>query len=151
MNFLDKLAVHSVVEAKVKERLLDLQSALNDALADTADDSKSTAGDKHETSRAMAHLEQEKLGTQYAEAMKVQELLHRIDPSIAHTKIALGSLTETSIGWLYLSVGLGQIELDHEKVFCLTPAAPLGKVLLSKKAGDEIDWQGKKIQVLSVK
>lgn len=151
MNYWDKLDVHNALEAKAKDRLKELQSALNDALAATSDDSKSTAGDKHETSRAMAHLEQEKLGAQYAEAQKVMEMLHRIDPAKENTSIVLGSLAETSIGWLYLSVGLGQIELENEKVFCLTPAAPLGRVLSGKKAGDEIEWQGKKIRVLSVK
>lgn len=151
VNYWDKTVVYSAVESKVKDRLNELQSALNDALAATSEDSKSTAGDKHETSRAMAHLEQEKLGLQYAEVLKVQELLHRIDPKVENEKVGLGSLVETSIGWLFLSVGLGQIELEGEKIFCLTPIAPLGKVLLGKKAGDEIDWQGKKIQVLSVK
>jgi transcription elongation GreA/GreB family factor len=151
VSYWDKSIVYSAVESKVKDRLIELQSALNDALAATADDSKSTAGDKHETSRAMAHLEQEKLGLQYAEALKVQELLHRIDPKVKNEKVGLGSLVETSMGWLFLSVGLGQIELKDQKIFCLTPIAPLGKVLIGKKAGDEIDWQGKRIQVLSVK
>lgn len=151
MSYWDKSVVHSAVEVKVKLRLQELQAALNDALAATADDSKSTAGDKHETSRAMAHLEQEKLGAQYAEAQKVMEMLHRIDPFRENTTIVLGSLAETSIGWLYLSVGLGQIELDDKKIFCLTPVAPLGQVLLGKTVGDEIHWQGKKIQILSVK
>jgi transcription elongation GreA/GreB family factor len=148
---MDKLAVHRTVEQKVMERIHHLQLALDDAMEATADDSKSTAGDKHETGRAMSHLEQEKLSTQYTEALKLQEMLHRIDPSAENNSIALGSLAETSIGWLYLSVGLGQIDVKGTKVFCLTPMAPLGKVLLGKKAGDDIDWQGKKIKVLSVR
>jgi transcription elongation GreA/GreB family factor len=148
---MDKLKVHRFVEEKIQERIDALQAALNDAMEATSDDSKSTAGDKHETSRAMAHLEQEKLGAQYSEALKLKEMIHRIDPSKENTTVALGSIAETSIGWLYLSIGLGQIDISDEKIFCLTPIAPLGKALLGKKAGDEIDWQGKKIQVLSVR
>lgn len=67
---MDKLLVFQALERKVEERIQHLQLALDDAMQATADDSKSTAGDKHETSRAMAHLEQEKLGSQFSEALK---------------------------------------------------------------------------------
>ena len=44
----------------VESKLTNLQSALASAREAVSDDSKSTAGDKHETGRAMAQLEQEK-------------------------------------------------------------------------------------------
>lgn len=45
-------------------KALTLEEELNDIKEALFQDSKSTAGDKHETSRAMAQLEQEKLGKQ---------------------------------------------------------------------------------------
>lgn len=147
---MDKHIVHQTVEAKIRSRITDLQFALNDAMEATSDDSKSTAGDKHETSRAMAHLEQEKLGNQYSEAIKLLEILHRIDPSINTNTIRIGSLVETSMGWFYLSVGLGQIVIDGKTVFCLTPLAPFGQLLLGKKTGDQLEWQGKEVKLLEV-
>jgi hypothetical protein len=147
---MDKHIVHQTVEAKIRSRITDLQFALNDAMEATSDDSKSTAGDKHETSRAMAHLEQEKLGNQYSEAIKLLEVLRRIDPSINTNTIRTGSLVETSMGWFYLSVGLGQIVIDGKTVFCLTPLAPFGQLLLGKKTGDQLEWQGKEVRVLYV-
>ena len=151
MISLDKLSVHETALELLRKKISLLRNIIEDNREGLISNSKSTAGDKHETSRAMAHLEQEKLGAQYSEALKLKELIHRIDPSKVNTTVVLGSLAETSIGWLYLSIGLGQIDISDEKIFCLTPIAPLGKALLGKKAGDEIDWQGKKIQVLSVK
>jgi hypothetical protein len=147
---MDKHIVHQTVEDKIRSRITDLQFALNDAMEATSDDSKSTAGDKHETSRAMAHLEQEKLGNQYSEAIKLLEVLRRIDPSINTNTIRIGSLVETSMGWFYLSVGLGQIVIDGKTVFCLTPLAPFGQLLLGKKTGDQLEWQGKEVRVLYV-
>lgn len=147
---MDKLIVHQTVEAKIRSRITDLQFALNDVMEATSDDSKSTAGDKHETSRAMAHLEQEKLGNQYSEALKLLEVLRRIDPSINTNKIRIGSLAETSMGWFYLSVGLGQIVIDGKTVFCLTPLAPFGQILIGKKSGELLQWQGKEVKVLEV-
>lgn len=147
---MDKLLVFKALERKVEERIQHLQLALDDAMQATADDSKSTAGDKHETSRAMAHLEQEKLGSQFSEALKIKEMLMKLDLSKENITISLGSLVETSIGWLFLSIGLGQLEIDGKMVFCLTPMAPLGKALLNKKAGEAIDWQGNKIEIISI-
>jgi len=147
---MDKQRVHQALQVKAQARLSDLQAALNDAMAATADDSKSTAGDKHETSRAMAHLEQEKLGVQYSEATKLLEVLKRIDPDTTSPTVRLGSLVETSIGWFYLSVGLGQITIDGASVFSLTPMALFGQVLLGKKAGDTISWQGKDVRIIEV-
>lgn len=147
---MDKLLVFKALERKVEERIQHLQFSLDDAMQATADDSKSTAGDKHETSRAMAHLEQEKLGSQFSEALKLKEMLMKLDLSKENITISLGSLVETSIGWLFLSIGLGQLEVDGKSVFCLTPMAPLGKALLNKKAGEAIDWQGNKIEIISI-
>lgn len=147
---MDKHIVHQTVVAKIRSRITDLQFALNDAMEATSDDSKSTAGDKHETSRAMAHLEQEKLGNQYSEAIKLLEILRRIDPSINTNTIRIGSLAETSMGWFYLSVGLGQVDIGGKTVFCLTPLAPFGQFLLGKKTGDQLEWQGKEVRVLYV-
>jgi transcription elongation GreA/GreB family factor len=147
---MDKLVVYVELEANILNRLANIQSMLADALSATTDDSKSTAGDKHETGRAMAHLEQEKLGSQYAEATKLLDHLRRLDPNQKSEEIQLGSLVETSIGFLYLSLGIGQLDVNGTKVFCLTPMAPLGKALLGKKANEQIDWQGKKIDITSV-
>lgn len=147
---MDKVLVHQTLLDKVHLRINELQLALNDAMEATADDSKSTAGDKHETSRAMAHLEQEKLGIQYAEARKLVEVLQRIDPSSSSPTIRLGSLVETSIGWFYLSVGLGQLKIEGQTVFCLTPMAPFGQLLIGKKAGDQLQWQGKEVVVKNI-
>lgn len=74
----------------------------------------------------------------------------KLDLSKENITISLGSLVETSIGWLFLSIGLGQLEIDGKMVFCLTPMAPLGKALLNKKAGEAIDWQGNKIEIISI-
>lgn len=147
---MDKVLVHKTLLDKVHSRINELQRALNDAMEATADDSKSTAGDKHETSRAMVHLEQEKLGVQYAEARKLIEVLQRIDPNGSSPSIRLGSLVETSIGWFYLSVGLGQLTVVGQVVFCLTPIAPFGQVLIGKKAGDQLLWQGKEVEVIEI-
>ena len=147
---MDKERIHAIVTVEVKTRISQLSILLSDALDANSNETKSSAGDKHETGRAMAHLEQEKIAGQLSEMNKLAEILHRIDATQKHIKIQLGSLVETTIGVFYISVGIGAIEIDNTTIFCMTAAAPLGKELLGKTAGAEIVWQGKKILIANV-
>ena len=142
--------IHSIVTKEVNSRISQLSLMLTDALDANSNETKSSAGDKHETGRAMAHLEQEKIAGQLSEMNKLAEILHRIDATQKHTKIQLGSLVKTTIGVFYISVGIGAIEIENTTIFCMTVAAPLGRELLGKIVGDEINWQGKKILIANV-
>ena len=57
------------------EKLHSIQQQIDDIKLALSEDTKSTAGDKHETARSMAQLEQEKLGKQYLETKKMLDFL----------------------------------------------------------------------------
>ena len=148
---MDKEHIHAIVTKEVNSRISQLNLMLTDALDANSNETKSSAGDKHETGRAMAHLEQEKIAGQLSEMNKLAEILHRIDATQKHIKIQLGSLVETTIGVFFISVGIGAIEIENTTIFCMTAAAPLGKELLGKTAGAEIVWQEKKIGIIDIR
>lgn len=148
---MDKKKVHVVLTLEINHRIKSLNDLLQDAMDTTSGETKSSAGDKHETSRAMAQIEQDKIGRQLFEMQKIKELLARINPDNSSPTINLGSLIETTNGWFFISVGIGAIMVEKETVFCMTLAAPLGKLLYGKKVGDTIEWQGEKIEIMLVK
>ncbi len=145
-----KQKLHSALIQEVEKRSANLQDSLNDALDSTANETKSTAGDKHETGRAMAQLEQEKIGSQIAEITKLKEILFRIQPDKSHEKIELGSLVETTNGLFFISIGIGAFQFEDTSVFCITPMAPVCQLLLGKQQGEQIEWQGKNIEIIQV-
>jgi hypothetical protein len=147
---MDKTTVHAVVVQEVSRRMLQLNELLQDAFDATANESKSSAGDKHETSRAMAQLEQEKIGGQLIEMTKLHTILQRIEPTFVSESIQLGSLVETSSGWFYLSVGIGILNVSGTNLFCITPNAPVGKLLVGKKVKDSIEFNGNPTQILQL-
>ncbi len=142
-----KVRLYQALIQEVEQRAQNLQDALADALDSTANETKSTAGDKHETGRAMAQLEQEKIGSQIAETTKLKEILFRIQPDKSHSKVELGSLVMTSNGLFFISIGIGAFQFEGKSIFCITPMAPVCQLLLGKKAGEEVEWQGKKIEI----
>ena len=99
-----KVRLYQALIQEVEQRAQNLQDSLADALDSTANETKSTAGDKHETGRAMAQLEQEKIGSQLAEITKLKEILFRIQPEKTCSKVELGSIVESSAGIFFISI-----------------------------------------------
>jgi len=135
-----------VIDLKLKELQDELQE-LQDGLGSNA---KSSAGDKHETGRAMLHLEQERMGKQIEPLRRMRSTLEQLDTASLDSKARMGSLINTDSGTYYLSVGLGQLEYHDETIFCLSPITPLGKLLVGTISGQEIEHIGKVIRILQV-
>jgi transcription elongation GreA/GreB family factor len=103
------------------------------------EESKSSAGDKHETSKAMMQLEQEKLGHQLLEVDKQLEILSKIITMPTTSKVQIGSLVETDQGKFYIAIGLGKIHFQDQDFFVISPQSPLGLKMIGKAKGEKIE------------
>ena len=133
----------SILEQKKESILLIQQSTVH------SNDAKSSAGDKHETGIAMAHLEQEKIGKQLQLVESMLSTVNKLIP-LTTLKVQPGHLIRTTAGWYFLSVGLGKIEVNEETIYCLSSQSPIGQLLLGKQANDQIRWQDKIITILEI-
>lgn len=138
--FKQKLYAHCL--AVVGEKLSALEAHIHALRQDLQSESKSTAGDKHETGRAMLQLEMEKLGTQHQTLEKSMQLLQRTNISRESEQLQSGSLARINQTWYFVCIGLGSVELEGHTVFCLAPGAPLAQALLRKKVGDTVQFRG---------
>jgi transcription elongation GreA/GreB family factor len=113
-------------------------------------ETKSSAGDKHETGRAVLQLEMEKASQQFAVVEKMQETLKRISPEKLQETVALGSVVITSGFNYYISVSLGELSIGKDQYYAISPQSPIGSLLMGKKSGDLINFNGKEISILEV-
>lgn len=127
-----------------------LEQELNATQESATSESKSTAGDKHETGRAMMHLEQEKLHKQLAEAQIIVAELERIDVSKVHSHIGLGSLVKTDKAAFLLAAGLGKVAFEGATYFVVSTKAPIVAQFLGKSAGDKVKMNGTMYDIQSV-
>lgn len=132
------------------QRVSELEQIIKEAQDAANNETKSSAGDKHETGRAMAQLETEKLTNQLSEALKLTELLYKINPKEKHQLIGLGSLVLTNNGNFYISASLGKTELDNETYFAISSISPIGKLLISKKKKESFSFNGKNYMIKEV-
>ena len=126
----------------VAQRMSNIQSAIDAATESGNDETKSSAGDKHETGKAMIQLEQEKNAKQLHETLELKKLLDRINP-LQHSKIiALGSLVITNKEKFYISISAGKIILDTEMYFAVSPTSPIASKLIGLKVNNELNFNG---------
>jgi hypothetical protein len=119
-------------------------------VTEAENDSKSTAGDKHETGRAMMQLSLEQLGKQLNEAEIKRSVLIRIDGKSVHSVITEGSLIQTNESIYFISVPLGKMRFEGNDIFVISSQSPLGKVLLGKKAGTSFSFNNRLIHISEV-
>lgn len=144
---MNKEIVYITIKNEINDRVDELQKAFNNQKESLKTASESTAGDKHNTSRAMMHIEEEKLGKQLAQLLQLKKLITKVSPSVFSETITLGSLVETNQGWLYLAVPLGKVNISNIDLMAISLASPIGQALQGKKIGESVKFNGKSWEI----
>lgn len=134
-----KAQLHQICEVQLQQRLDGITQRLHDLEEALTQATKSSAGDKYETSRAMVHLEQEKLLQQKGVLQKQQQQLQQLKHNVAQPTAQLGSLVLTNNGNYYLSIPLGKVLVEQQPYYALSLAAPLGRQLFGKQVGETFE------------
>lgn len=142
-----KQQLHAYCLGYIEDRIKGANQAIQFAQASANEETKSSAGDKYETGRAMAQLEIEKNSAQIAEAQKLRQNLLQLDPAKTNDIIQPGSLVTTNQGKFYISIPAGQFTIGHEVYFAVSPFSPISQQLLGLKTGDEFSFNQKKFVV----
>ena len=104
-------------EQQIMQKYIIVQDKIKGIVASLDDATKSSAGDKHETARAMLQLDREQAGERLVEIEKTLEVLHKINLTKTATHAHLGSLVTTNKGNFFLSISLGV--LIHQNTILL--------------------------------
>ena len=148
MTFKQKIKQHHLV--LLQDKIDVYQDMISGLSNDAQNDSKGSAGDKHETALSMMHIEQEKLNYKLKEVLEQNKILNTIDETITHKVIALGSLVTVNEMMLFISTALPKIILNDKTIFAVSPQSPLGSKLMGKEVGFEFELQGKNYKIAFV-
>lgn len=143
-------ALFTACQTYVQQRIDTARQAMESAQASANEESKSSAGDKYETGRAMAQIERDRHAQLLAEALKLQQELARVNIDKAYETVQPGSLVSTDRGWFFISISAGK--LTHERVdyFAVSPASPIASLLIGKRAGDVVTFNRQPYRLLTV-
>lgn len=136
--------------AYVTQRVETAQEAIRVAQNSANQETKSSAGDKYETGRAMAQLEVERNTQQLAEALKLKQVLDQISADSEMSVAQRGSLVRTNHGDFYLAISIGQLTIDGRQYFAISPTSPIGAKLLNGIVGTTVAFNGKSYTIEKV-
>jgi transcription elongation GreA/GreB family factor len=134
----------------VNDRVDVFQDMISALTEDSKNDAKGSAGDKHETSLSMMHIEQEKLNHKLSEVLSQNVILDKIDVNKSSIKVALGSLVKTNNLTVFVSVALPKLVIDDQNIFAISPQSPLGLKLLGNEVGFEFEINSTKYLIESI-
>jgi hypothetical protein len=126
----------------VNKRLYNIENVISSNQKALQSETKSSAGDKHETGRAMLQLEMEKAGQQLSGIAKMKIVLSKIDVLKSSKNACLGSIIFTDKARYFLSISAGQLVVADKSYFAISVASPIGKLLLGKQEKDAISFNG---------
>ena len=134
----------------LQTRLAELEKAIANVQNSANEESKSSMGDKYETGRAMAQNDRAMLENQKSELLKDIATFGNINFNQETEFVKNGSLVQTSIGYILVSVSVGKIVDAGINTMLISSASPLGTQLLGKKANEMVSVNGKEIKVIHI-
>ena len=145
---MNKSEILQIIQDKLSAKIENLERLINETRASN-NETKSSMGDKFETSREMVQQEINTLQIQLNENRNARNSLKQINTNL-HQTIGLGTLVETDKGLFYIAVSLGEIVFNEKKIFVISTESPLGKILFGKKKGEEISLNNMKQTINAV-
>ena len=126
-----------LIKQKVSEKIQKLESLIAETRASN-NDTKSSMGDKYETSREMLQQQINGLQVQLNQQIKDRQLLLSI-PIQLHKAIGMGSFVFTDKGKFFISISLGELFFNDEKIFVISKESPLAQLMLGKRKGETFE------------
>jgi len=135
-------------QLRQKQSIISLEiKSISDA---SGNDQKSSAGDKHETSREMMRQELDILEQNLIEINKEIEELNSIKNHIPGKRISRGSLVQTNNGYFLVAAISGKITLHKITVIFISTEAPFTKAIWGLSAGQNYSFRGAEGQIINV-
>lgn len=147
---MDKTKVHETCLEILEQKIVIARQGMEEAQASANNETKSSAGDKYETGRAMSQRERDLHARQLAELMNMKKTLATVDPRKTCSKVELGALVKTETSVYYISVSLGAVEIENQKFMAISAISPIAQAILNKKANDSFEWMKKETNIFQV-
>lgn len=144
-----KRDIHEALMKRLQAEITSMKQELQDVQLSANNETKSSAGDKYETGRAMAQLEIEKIRSLLLEKERALTVVNGL---VMHAVdfVRPGSLAITTAGYFYISVNGGEFTVRSAKIRCISPASPLAGAMAGKGAGHNFSLMQKPQSIIVV-
>lgn len=135
-----KQQLHNLCVQYINNRIATAQMAMELANSSANEETKSSAGDKYETTREMIQQEMDKLSAAIADAITQKQLLEQISTQRVYDTVQVGSVVVTDKNTFYISIGAGSLVLNEKKYLAISPSSPIGQKMIGLTAGEKFSF-----------
>ena len=128
------------LDKQLLSKLSYLTTNIQQAIDSRNSDTKSSAGDKFETSREMAQIEIHKIET---EILKTQQFFTDLASKASQLII-------TDKGAFLISIPFGKVMVNTTEVFCISNSAPITKQLVNTEISANFEYRGVTYNILDI-
>lgn len=126
------------IERELKQKISDIQTEISSLRQEMSEDTKSSAGDKFETSREMMNQSINRLQDSLQQQKKQLQQLEGLKNSKPTEKVGMGSYVCTEKANFLFGLAFGKVNSSKDNIFALSLNSPLGRIFLDQKVGDTV-------------
>ena len=149
MNAL-KQELYNLCRKHVENSIREIEAALTDRREAMHNETKSSMGDKYETTREMLQQDINMNLDRLSKAKADEAALMSINPESSSQIVVPGSLVQCSNGNFYIAISAGHFTVGGTKYYAVSLSSPIGSLLKGKQAGDTFVLNGKSNTIHSV-
>jgi len=144
------------IKASILQKCIDQQLHTVNQLQNEIEEAQRQANDygqpkdRYDAFRTKLMRQIELYAKQLDKAKQVIVTLQKIDPQKELSKVEFGAVIITNKQRLFVSAGLGKIDLNNETWFAISPNVPIYNALRGKQVGDKISFNGLAINIESI-
>jgi hypothetical protein len=142
-----KEALYNQCKEFVYTKLSNIENTIRSNQEALASETKSSAGDKHETGRAMLQLEMEKAGQQLRGVTEMKLVLERLNIQEISNACKMGSIVKTDNFNYFIGISAGKLIVENETYYAISSKSPIGQLLIGKKEKEVVSFKGKSFRI----
>ena len=145
-----KKATYEHLLTIVIQKINTAEEEIESARTSIVEDTKSSAGDKYETGREMMQAELTRNNVNLSKALTLKKELVRLNLQTKQEQASQGSMVMTNNGIYFLSIGIGEVNVNDQKIYCISAISPIGELIKGRRNGDTVTFRGKKITIQEI-
>lgn len=144
------------LKAKIVNHCRNLQIETITSLKNEVDEAQKSANDygapkdRYDSFRTKMMRKRDMFAKQLHQAKEQLNVLDKIPLDKPLNKVEFGTIVITDKQKLFVSVGLGKIEVEGQTFFAVSPIVPIVKALQEKSIGDELLFNGNTLKIIEI-
>lgn len=145
-----KNALIDLGKAQIDEKLTSIELELKNLHESSNSETKSSMGDKYETSREMITQERNKFESQKVLLLQQRSFLMSIDVEKAYDKVEFGALVYTDNAIYFICTALGKLVVGDQAIFAVSANSPIAQSMLGKGVGSAIQFNNQSFVIQDI-